>query len=138
LRGQMMFKNFHFIITLLFSLLILHNCVRVTDPTTNLSKSEAADLVLTHILKSDTLGKSLHSLPYSLNRNDKVQSSSSEYSVNYNSWFFLIDDDFYKDWRHPCRYVFVSVSDFKYDIYNEDRYPTIMAEMDTIKIWPLE
>jgi len=135
-----MFKNLHFIVTLLFPLLILHNCVRVNDPTANVSKSEATDIVITDILKSDTLGKSLHSLPYSLNRNDKVQSYTftSEYSVNYKSWFFLIDDNFYKDWVHPCRYVFVSVTDFKYDIYNEDYYPTIMAEMDTIKIWPLE
>lgn len=44
-------------------------------------------------------------------------------SPNYDSWFFIVDDDPYANWNHPCRYIFVNSLTGYYTIKQECSLP---------------
>ena len=124
---------------LVFILTLLISCKTDKTPTNyEISRSEATNIVLHQIVSSDTIEKGVYIFPEIINKDDTVYSfSDTAHSVQYNSWFFFIDDMITARFAHPCRFVFINCESGNYEIFPESWPPTYLWEdkMEVVKEW---
>ena len=124
---------------LVFVILLLFHCKTDKTPTGyEISRSEAATIVLNQIVASDTMERGVYLFPEIINNGNRVYSVlDSGHCVHYSSWFFFIDDMIAHDFGHPCRFVFVNCGNGNYEIFHESWPPKFLWEnrMEIVKEW---
>jgi len=118
-------------------LLLFTNCTN--NQTSNsdyiISLKEAEEILLTEVLQDSVLGGiKIYELTEPLKRYTTIRTCGeySQYTVTKKSWFFFIDDYFYANWAHPCRYVLINYYRDKgtsYHIINENWLPNFFEDM---------
>jgi hypothetical protein len=131
---------FSYFIFQLFLISLLLSCAGEINSTDyQITKSKAIDIVLSDIIASDTLEKGLYIYPEIINAGKSVICfhTNQNYSVDYDSWFFFIDDMLSPDWSHPCRYVFINQSNGTYKIYAGTWPPQYYwsSQLEVVKEW---
>lgn len=104
-----------------------------------ISRNEAANIVLSEIIGSNTHLKGVFVLPELIEKNDSVFVANEEnelFAVDFDSWFFFIDNWYLiLNWPHPSQYVFVNAQDGRYEIFSNSYFPRRFSEMDTVFVW---
>lgn len=110
----------------------LSNIVVFSQTFNELTQDEAWKIVKKEILMNETDNINVYVSSSVLLPNSKIQTIfTDEYSPNFPSWFFFIDDEPYQSWEHSCRYIFVDEKKGEYIIYNKQRPPKL-DDMDVI------
>lgn len=106
-------KKLIFILIVLFTFLLV-NCSRdhSAGPQITITLEQAEEILLTEVLQDSIPGGIMvYELQQSLEKDSTICSWNNQYIVEWKCWFFFIDDYFYANWAHPCRYVLVNFYD---------------------------
>ena len=105
------------LLLLVLSAFLLVNCSKdhSTDPQITITLEQAEEILLTEVFQDSVSGGIMvYELEQPLEKYSIIYSWKNEYIIARKCWFFFIDDYFYANWEHPCRYVLVN-------FYNEQR-----------------
>ena len=102
-------KSVYFLV-LISTMLLLLCCSEKnsTEPTTTISLEQAEQILISEVL-NDSISDAIrvYELEEILEKDSIISSWKNQYTAEADCWFFFIDDAFYANWAHPCRYVFV-------------------------------
>jgi len=115
------------------ALLVLLVCVFSASLYAEVTKDEAKEMVINQILAQDIGKVDIYQ------SNDLIGSTgihlwdkylTSSYSE---SWAFFVDDMYFADWEHPCRYIFIDAESSSYQIVDDKVPPRNMDEFEIIE-----
>ena len=129
------------VLFLIFVPLLFVTCTNNQTTNSNLiiSLKEAEEILLTEVLQdSVTAGVKVYELERPLEKYTTVKTCGDygEYTVINKCWFFFIDDYFYANWAHPCRYVLIdyyNTSEIQFHIIHENWLPNFFEDMAEVE-----
>jgi len=139
--GKKLFKS----APVALSLFLFAACEHDTTPLKaqqKITREQAVRIAVNKILQADSVNKAIYAFRELLPRSATISTVSASgdparfYSVNYESWFLLVDDEYLiLEWPHQCRYVFVNAETGECEVFNDYRLPARFAEVDTPFVW---
>jgi len=108
---------------------LLVNCSRdhSTGPQITITLEQAEEILLTEVLQDSVPGGIMvYELQQPVEKFSVIRSWQNKYIIAGKCWFFFIDDYFYANWAHPCRYVLVNFYDeqgMSFEIIDETSPP---------------
>ncbi len=118
-------KRFFLLILLLFSTIL------PIYSQTLITQQDAWDIVQQKVLEDNIQDINIYVSDNYLDKNTVIKTIyQDEHSPLFDSWFFFIDDNPFKNWNHACRYVFVNVHTGDFVVYNK----TIPPILDNFRV----
>jgi len=125
------------VLFLIFVPLLFVTCTNNQTTNSNLiiSLKEAEQILLTEVFQDSVLGGiKIYELTEPLERYATIRTCGEydQYTITKKSWFFFIDDYFFANWAHPCRYVLIdyyNTSEIQFHIIHENWFPNFFEDM---------
>ncbi len=133
-------RRISFLFSIIVIVLLFTNCTN--DQTSNsdfiVTLEEAEQILLTEVFQDSTFGGiKVYEVKEPLDKYSSITSYDDTYTLTHRSWFFFIDDCYYANWAHPCRYVLINYyrnwNNYNYYVIDEQWPPNCAGEMVEIE-----
>ena len=132
-------RKYYSLCYLLIFILFFISCEENNDSDSQLSLTEASEIVIDEIIQGDTISVVIYAIPEIIQKMDSIIVSNDSdrfYQFDFDTWFFFIDDAPPANWAHDCRYIFVNPKTSEHYLYEENYFPICYEDLIIVKSWP--